>query len=74
MSFKEWIKKFSDEDSPLGDLASDVGSDDRFPRHSRAYYQIHNHLIGMSACDDALDTFEVAWNLYEKEVMTHGSK
>lgn len=65
--FKRWIKKYEADSGLLGDLASDIQHDDRFPDYSQSHYVIRNYLIGMSACEVALDTFENIWKLYERE-------
>ena len=65
--FKRWIKKYRDECSLRGDLANDVWGDDRFPYRSQSYHVIRSHLVGMAACEIALDTFEDTWNQYQKE-------
>lgn len=67
MSFKYWIKKYRDENSLRGDLAGDVWGDDRFPCTSQSYQVIKDYLIGMAACEVALDMFENTWDQYEKE-------
>lgn len=40
MTFKEWMLKYREQDSPRGDLARDIGRDPSFPADSeqaRAY-------------------------------------
>ena len=69
MSFKHWIKKYRDENSLRGDLAGDVWGDDRFPSSNQSYQVIRSYLVGMAACEVALDTFENTWDQYQREAM-----
>ena len=34
MEFYEWILQFTDEESPVGDLAYDIKRDPRFPKNN----------------------------------------
>lgn len=66
MTFYEWlVKKYTGEDSPLGDLAEDIEWDKCIKDVDNTQDAIRAHLRSHSACQEALDTFEAAWKLYE---------
>ena len=49
---------------PAVDLADDVRRDSTFPRSSRGYANIHDHLSSKGASGPALDAFKEAWEGY----------
>nr|WP_304364513.1 sterile alpha motif-like domain-containing protein [Methanosarcina sp. KYL-1] len=64
--YKDWIKKFENESSPIGDLARDIIHDKNFPKSKSKSY-ILRYLYNKPACKDAIDTFTKSWDLYRKE-------
>lgn len=44
MSFYDWLLKFKDVDLPIGDLAKDVAQDNSFPKKSKTWSEIENHI------------------------------
>lgn len=70
MAFKDWIKQFDGDYSHLSDLAGDIMVDDRFPQVND-YRVIYSHLVGLGACDGALNALNSAWRLYEQDRGLH---
>lgn len=64
-SFKTWILKFKNVDLPIGDLANDISHDKNFPNIANKQ-EIYNYLVSKHACDEAIETFEHAWEYYIK--------
>jgi uncharacterized protein YozE (UPF0346 family) len=62
ISFKRWIIKHKDDDTPIGDLARDMIDDKNCPN---AYGKMCNHLKHMRACAAALETLDDAWSQYK---------
>ena len=67
MTFKRWLLQFKNEDTPIGDLASDVARDRSLPV-TNSYTAWHDHLLGRRACPEALEALRWAWQQYESEV------
>lgn len=65
LSFKNWISNFKNVDLPIGDLANDIANDKIFPSTSDKQ-EIYSYLRKKRACNEALETFEHAWNYYIK--------
>lgn len=63
--FKTWIKQFQGANSPFGDLAGDIATDEKFPE-SDSYNVLHDYLENTAA----LDTFENAWKHYNGQADT----
>ena len=64
--FKAWLlANHADENTPIGDLAGDVGLDPNFPTkgNRQALLRHVEEVWGASAA--FLDCFEAAWRLYE---------
>lgn len=59
MTFKKWILQFTNEDSPIGDLARDNLRDPAFP-NSYSYKKIRAHLVRQNASDLCLESFQNA--------------
>ena len=59
MTFKKWIAKFADENSPRGDFARDVLADTEFP-DTKNVEKINNYLfsVGMSDRDFVVDSLD----------------
>ncbi len=72
MTFKEWIVRHKDEDTPLGDLAYDVSRDRDFPEENTKE-AILDHLNGFTAhaCPEAIDEFKRAWASYQSYMKRH---
>jgi uncharacterized protein YozE (UPF0346 family) len=66
-SFKTWIKKFQNDDSPLGDLAQDIRVDKEFPSFC-SKNRLMSYLMSKNACDEALTVFEKAYEAYSREI------
>jgi len=65
MSFTEFIKKYLNTNSPLGDFAKDAIADKKFPLlGDKNVYK--NYLQRNRACDGCLDSFNKAWNNYTR--------
>lgn len=67
--FFRWIiSEFADKDSSYGDLADDISVDYDFPAFAN-YEIIKEYLECHNACDEALQTFEEAWKLFEEDFL-----
>jgi hypothetical protein len=65
-SFRAWLLRHVDEQTPIGDLARDARADDEWPEGGPESLQLYNeHLEAMNACQDALDVLEDAWSRYD---------
>lgn len=64
--YKNWIKKFEKDDSPIGDLAREINYDKMFPTSNNKSY-ILNYLQNHSACDEAIEAFTQSWDLFMKD-------
>ena len=67
-SFKQWLMQFIDKDDRYGDLARDVKSDDDFPSTDNRYDIEWYLTIKCNACNDAVITFQSAFDDYENYV------
>ncbi len=65
-SFKNWIKRFEGEDSPIGDLADDIARDKEFTEDN-SRLGIRDYLWSMGAVRGCVEAFHEAYNIYEKE-------
>jgi len=69
MTFGEWLIEFSEEDSVLGDLASDFKLDCRLrgvePSTIETAEQLRARMELQGACNEALEVLEEAARLYE---------
>lgn len=52
------------EESPAGDLARDINSDNSFPQKSTNRMEILDHLKQNNACAECLETFKWCWKEY----------
>jgi len=69
ISFYKWcVDKYYGEDSPLGDLASDIKNDKGFPRESKNKREIIQYLECKNACSGCIESFDYAFKQYYKEV------
>lgn len=66
ITYKEWIKKFNNEKSPIGDLSRDINIDEKFPEYNNKLY-ILEYLQNNSACYGAIDAFTKSWYLFSLE-------
>ena len=65
MSFREWMMQFIDQPTPYGDLVRDMKSDHDLPESNKRY-DIERYLdLERSACENALMTFQNAYDDYE---------
>lgn len=68
MNFYTWMmEKHLRTDAPIGDLARDMRSDLEFP-YDGDKEEIAEYLEDCGACDACMDTFEEAWERYEREM------
>lgn len=61
----DWIKQFENDESPIGDLARDIGYDKKFPK-SNSKSHILNYLKGRNACDGAIEAFTRSWDFFQR--------
>jgi uncharacterized protein YozE (UPF0346 family) len=59
--FRDWLKRYEEDDSPLGDLARDVAADKAFPR-SNDLVLIMDHLRVTGCSPTVLKRFHEAWS------------
>lgn len=64
--FKLWLMRFTDADSPLGDLAQDVAQDAGFPDSDELAILLA-HLEDQDACDGALRALRQAHRRWRRE-------
>lgn len=64
--FFKWVTQFKNEDSPLGDFATDMLADFDFPQ-TADYKVIKRYLERIFACDGAIAAFEELWRNYERK-------
>lgn len=62
-SFKVWIRRLKDEDTPVGDLARDISCDPNFP-DGDSHTRISKYLEEKSHHPGVMDAFEQAWKIY----------
>ncbi len=67
MTFKQWIKTYRGQNNPIGDLASDIWLDEKFPKAKRRE-TILAYLEKCGASDGAISAFEEAWEIYHSEI------
>lgn len=58
--FFNWLDKYTDEDSMIGDFARDVLRDKNFPAMAD-YWVIRRYLESICSCDGCMHCFEMAW-------------
>jgi hypothetical protein len=68
LSFKDWIARYENEDSPIGDLARDMARDKRLPEE---YKDLRKHMVRMGACEEALQAATAANKRYLSYVSYH---
>ncbi|TQR26865.1 hypothetical protein C7Y47_24065 [Lysinibacillus sphaericus] len=64
MTFKQWLKQYVNDDSPIGDLARDNELDPYFP-NTNSYNKMYDYLLSQNASYLCLQSFEKAWHLYK---------
>ncbi len=69
LSFTDWLKRHSNRDSPLGDLARDMSRDKSWPTYNsldeyRSYLRFQNAYYG------AIETLNRAWKRYKAYLKT----
>ena len=64
MTFKQWLKQYVNEDSPIGDLARDNELDPYFP-NTNSYNKMYDYLLSQNASYLCLQSIENAWQLYK---------
>lgn len=67
ITFYTWLKQFHDQDNSLGDLSRDVLDDSGFPR-TKKYDIILEYLLSLHASDNALETFEESFSVYQRDI------
>jgi len=65
MNFKKFMKKYSGEDEPIGDLADDMYRDPNFPKSSKFEDNYRYLRFNASADSYVLDAFWDAWQEYD---------
>lgn len=53
--FKKYLEQYVEEDSPLGDFASDVMLDKNFPENFASKKELVAYLVSNGACDAAIN-------------------
>lgn len=67
VSFRQWLKQFTADESATGDLARDVHADRSWPRGPGSLARYAAYLEDADACDGALEALRAAWARYEQE-------
>lgn len=67
-TFKQWIKRYVNKDTPLGDLARDVAADPAFP-DSTDLALVGLHLSAQFPCYECIDVFRTACKRYTTWLM-----
>jgi uncharacterized protein YozE (UPF0346 family) len=67
VTFRQWLKQFTGEQTAIGDLARDIYKDRRWPRGPGSSSKYLSYLEDMEACDAAIGTLREAWERYERE-------
>ena len=65
-SFKEWIVRFKEENSPLGRFARDVSHDCLFPEGVQKS-EIESYLLDRNADIAVMDVFHSCWYDFKAE-------
>lgn len=63
-SFKQWLGKYEDENSPAGDFARDVIVDEDFPIIQTKEF-VEKYLIKNNASDRTMNIFYEVWDEFE---------
>ena len=63
-SFKQWLEKYEDENSPAGDFARDVIVDEDFPIIQTKEF-VEKYLIKNNASDRTMEIFYEVWYRFE---------
>ena len=63
--FFNWLKRYTDEDSMIGDFARDAAADRDFPAMAD-YWVIRRYLERRHICYDCLCCFEMAWKRWRR--------
>lgn len=67
-TFSEWLTRFIDDPTPLGDLARDWTADGCRPPEPLFWPGLRDHLrYQHDACDLAIEAAATAWRLYLHE-------
>lgn len=67
ITFKTFIKRFEEDESPIGDLARDILEDSQFPSRATTFAYIYDYLR-CKRNEKVIDTFVEAWEIYRKVV------
>jgi len=65
MKFITWILKQSERNDKIGDLASDIKDDKKFPNKNASFEKIEEYLEMNGACDNAMVAFQEAKKEYQ---------
>ena len=63
-TFRVWIRQFSEDNTPFGDLSRDISDDSEFPKKND-HDTILEYLRIKNACLACELTFEKAWSDYD---------
>lgn len=64
-TFYEFMEKYVEDNTPVGDLARDMRDDPGFPQLSSSKSVIKAYLSSANACDGAIEALDDAWALYD---------
>lgn len=66
MTFYEFMLRFEQEDSPMGDLAYDIKRDDQFPKRYKDIEKLRNHFRSRTRDRDVLKIVDKALASYKE--------
>ena len=66
MTFKEWCKQHQNEDTRIGDIASDILRDENFP-DSSDYKVLYSYIKSKTVYSEVFAAFRAAYKLFQKE-------
>lgn len=64
MTFRNWLKRYAQDDTPRGDLARDMQDDTCAPRKGDLLTFEAHLLVTHEACHEAMETLREAWADY----------
>jgi uncharacterized protein YozE (UPF0346 family) len=65
-NFSTWLAGMQNRNSPVGDLARDMLSDNDWPKDGTDKMTFKRYLENQHACDGARNALETAWGSYRK--------
>ncbi len=66
-TFRVWLLRHADEETPIGDLARDVRADHTWPKGRGSLQLYRDHLAEHDAPYGALEVLDAAWARYLEE-------